>query len=562
MSAPVFFQMESGEIGRKVADCSSGVQQGGAMGSALFCMLLLPVLKRTRAEFEPRGIEAFASLDGISIAIMEITPDTVEVVLFLQRELSNIGIAINPRKTVVLLPKGHVPTPEQIALLEGIGVSIAERGGANVVGMPIGTDEYARESAMEIVRNGGAGQLARMLSRMSDKQSANLIATGSMVQRTSYRERVMDPELSLAACKKADGNALWMLEKLLDLPGAAEESSFFADGCPTYILTLQPHQQAQASLSTGVGGFGLSSAEARRMSASVGSLVATVPEVLADLSGAVGNKVRRELPDSDLVRRIWNGVRDLRDVHGVSEEAMANIVPESWRDRAFRSEEQGASGQSVADVLPAHDAEAISSSKAQHRLGKLVNRVHYERYVSSLDQLPVTRPQRDTSEYQVEKKTRDLAKARQRSQSGSGATAFLRARPVDSASTIPASEFVTAEKRFLGIEEFLAARCPCCGEAEVNTRHARLCHRLGAQVNQHQPLVHALSRTLKSMSIRHQVESGAPFHADRDLRMDIVIEAGRLRDATASEYLDKSITLDVTYADPQAGVHIQAGSAD
>ena len=328
------------------------------------------------------------------------------------------------------------------------------------------------------------------------------------------------------------------------------------------MLTLQPHQQAQASLSTGAGGFGLSSAEARRMSASVGSLVATVPEVLADLSGVIGNKVRRELPDSDLVRRIWNSIRDLRDVHGVSEEAMANIVPESWRDRAFREGEQGASGQSIADALPAHDAETISPSKAQHRLGKLVNRVHYERYVSSLDQFPETRPQRDTSESQGEKETRDLAKARQRSRSGSRATASLRARPVNSARTIPASEFVTTEKRFLRIEEFLAAGCPCCGEAEVTSRHARLCHRSGAQVNQHQPLVHVLSRTLKSMSIRHQVESGALFHADRDLRMDIVIEAGGLRDATASEYRDKSVLLDVTYADPQAGVHMRAGSAD
>ena len=183
----------------------------------------------------------------------------------------------------------------------------------------------------------------------------------------------------------------------------------------------------------GAGGFGLSSAEARRMSAPVGSLVATVPEVLADLSGAIGNKVRREPPDSDLVRRIWNSVRDLRDVHGVSEEAMANIMPESWRDRAFKAGEQGSSGQSASDALPAHDAENISSSKAQYRLGKLVNRVRYERYVSSLDQLPETRPQRDTGDPQGEGETRDLAKARQRSQSGSGATAFLRARPVDSA---------------------------------------------------------------------------------------------------------------------------------
>ena len=172
------------------------------------------------------------------------------------------------------------------------------------------------------------------------------------------------------------------------------------------------------------------------------------------------------------------------------------------------------------------------------------------------------RARHNRSESQGEKKTRDLAKARQRSQSGSGATAFLRARPVNPAKTIPASEFVSAGKIFLGIKEFLAVRCPCCGEAEVNTRHARLCHRSGAQVNQHQPLVHALSRTLKGMSIRHQVESGPPFHADRDLRMDIVIEAGGHRDATASEYRNKSILPDVTYADPQAGVHMRAGCAD
>ena len=150
---------------------------------------------------------------------------------------------------------------------------------------------------METVKNGGAEQLARMLPRVPDKQYANLIATGSMVQRTAYIERVMDPELSLPAFQKADSSAMWMLESLLDIPGTAEESSFFEDGCPTSGLTLLPHRHAQAILSTGAGGFGLSSAEARRTSASVRSMVATMPEVLAGLSGAIGEKVRRGLPD-------------------------------------------------------------------------------------------------------------------------------------------------------------------------------------------------------------------------------------------------------------------------
>ena len=81
MSAPVFFHMQSGE--RRKIDCSSGVHQGDAMGPALFCMPFLPVLKRTRAEFEPRGVEAFAYLDDISIGMMEITTDAAEVVPFL-----------------------------------------------------------------------------------------------------------------------------------------------------------------------------------------------------------------------------------------------------------------------------------------------------------------------------------------------------------------------------------------------------------------------------------------------------------------------------------------------
>ena len=126
-----------------------------------------------------------------------------------------------------------------------------------------------------------------------------------MVQLTSCIERVTDPELSLPACQWADISTMWMLERLLELPGTAGESPFFEDVCPANRLTLQPHQKAQASLSTGAGGVGLSSAESRRMSASIGSLVATVPEILADLSGPLREKVRRELPYSDLVRAAY-----------------------------------------------------------------------------------------------------------------------------------------------------------------------------------------------------------------------------------------------------------------
>ena len=107
-------------------------------------------------------------------------------------------------------------------------------------------------------------------------------------------------------------------------------------------LTLLPHQCAQASLSTGAGEFGMSSAEARRMSTSVGSLVATLPAVLADLSGSLGEKVWRNLPGSELVTSTWEGVRDLRDEGGVTDEEMGEVVPRGWRDRAFSPQEVSA----------------------------------------------------------------------------------------------------------------------------------------------------------------------------------------------------------------------------
>ena len=39
------------------------------MDPALFCMSLLPVLKRISEEFEPRGVEAFTYFDDISIGM-------------------------------------------------------------------------------------------------------------------------------------------------------------------------------------------------------------------------------------------------------------------------------------------------------------------------------------------------------------------------------------------------------------------------------------------------------------------------------------------------------------
>ena len=90
---------------------------------------------------------------------------------------------------------------------------------------------------------------------------------------------------------------------------------------------------------------------------------------------------------------------------------------------------------------------------------------------------------------------------------------------------------------------------------------ARIRPRAGAKVNQHQPLLRSISRTLKRLWASHHVEGGEPFAPDRNLLMEIVRRGGR-SDAPNQDYREKSILLDVTHADPQAQVHRQGGRAD
>ena len=208
------------------------------------------------------------------------------------------------------------------------------------------------------------------------------------------------------------------------------------------------------------------------------------------------------------------------------------LTMKSWRGTI-----QVASGQSIAGILQAHDAKSTSSSKAQYRVGKLVNRVRYDRYVATLEQLPETSPPRGTGDPHGEKEARGFAKARRRSQSG---PEFFQ-------------RLIRVRGRALSGERSFWRRGAPAAMRRTRTRGMRVCVVDRARMsNQHQPLVHALSRTLERMSIRNQAESGAPFNAERDLRMDIVIERGGLRDATAAEYRNKAILLDVTCADPHA----------
>lgn len=99
----------------------------------------------------------------------------------------------------------------------------------------------------------------------------------------------------------------------------AEAQSVFEEGCPDNRLTFQPHQQAQARLSTGARWLRLPLTEARRMSASIGSGVGIMLGIMADLTGPLGDRVKKGLPESSIIAQPGGSLREIRETWGGGE---------------------------------------------------------------------------------------------------------------------------------------------------------------------------------------------------------------------------------------------------
>ena len=56
---------------------SREMEQGYSIEPAMFCLPLRPGLKRFRAEFGRKGVEAFADMDGIALGFMVVKESMV-----------------------------------------------------------------------------------------------------------------------------------------------------------------------------------------------------------------------------------------------------------------------------------------------------------------------------------------------------------------------------------------------------------------------------------------------------------------------------------------------------
>ena len=129
------------------------VEQADPMRPEVLCLALRPRLKRFGETFEGEGRKRSRTQITYLLALwrprptrLELMPfsgasaNTIRVNAFLQRGRDDINIVTNPAKTMMLPPKGHASTAEQISLVGSVHVRIAE-GGVAVVGVPICTDK-------------------------------------------------------------------------------------------------------------------------------------------------------------------------------------------------------------------------------------------------------------------------------------------------------------------------------------------------------------------------------------------------------------------------------------
>ena len=130
----------------------------------------------------------------------------------------------------------------------------------------------------------------------------------------------------------------------------------FPGGVPGKSADFKPSPASPCTPFHGSGKVkAVPSTEARRMSASIGSRVGTLPEILADLTGPVRRiwqtSLGTGLPETSIIAQLGGSLREIRDTWGVSKEAMAGIVPESWLEWGLGAEGDQAPRTPEADML-------------------------------------------------------------------------------------------------------------------------------------------------------------------------------------------------------------------
>jgi hypothetical protein len=548
-------QMADGSI--EVVHSQRGAQQGDPFGPMLFSLGLLAAQRQFQAVEVPLGCYCTAYLDDMGVATLQLNRSSADSVKRLQRNMGAAGLDFVPAKSYALAPPGHVVTDAERALLAELGLTLAEQGIVSV-GVPIGTRAFCEEYAASTLQRLNCVSLAKHLSNMVDySQAAMLLLTQSQSRRLAYLSRNLDPVVLAATAMRYDALNLWTLEHVMGLPDSRSEAEFLPD-MNADELVLEQHQQLQACMSLASGGLGMASAEHTKEAAYVGSLVATLPALLADLVGdAHGAAFRERIPHAATIRALWLALRALGpDGRRISVEGLNAILPPSWIEWALAE----AYTVPTLEMLAAHDCPAsgqrggdaavadlsATTAKKQAQLSHVLNKNRFNDFRRQLTTLPAVAAGHVESQPQ--------AMARHRSQCGAGAMSWCTAKPSHELLTLTPTETRAALRRALGREDYLCPVCPTptCTARDVDTRHARRCMRTGSATRQHHTMRDTLVSLLRGIGVVVAVEDGTPFTETESLKlMDIVMPANELHYSSVPLLRNRAALLDVTVADPQ-----------
>lgn len=183
-------------------------------------------------------------------------------------------------------------------------------------------------------------------------------------------------------------------------------------------------------------------------------------------------------------------------------------------------------------------------------MGKLLKGIRFATFRNMLQALP-------PAQFDVKQESSHEALARHRSLCGPGALAFLRAIPSDPSRVLPPLECVSALRRVIGLDTFLARYLGTgCQARATSTRHIRLWARTDGGTTVHTFVKHRFARGLRDMGLLLTVEDASPMSAGI---LDIAIAAGSLSDANWPDYRDKGLLVDLTLLDPQSLRQLRRG---
>ena len=546
--------------GEELADLTlskQGIQQGDGLGSLLYSITTLPILRDFKQQYpdvpEPSFLDdTFIGTTGAA-PVQQETQRLAQGYTYLEHRLAQVNVRLNLQKALCTLPKDPQRAAYVTQWCAALGLRCAQ--GAVVVGVPVGPPDYVERQAAAMLHDAEALRLLRGIVDMgeADSQVAYAMLRMCYVPKVMHLMRNVPPALLMPALLKFDTLSSAALAALLQEPAALahtrdagpQDPASDWDAALSKILrsdwdgdqptTFSPQQQQQIHLRHKDGGLGIIATTHHCYAAYLGRSMAVLGPALSALSPQARQALvpppPAQPPDLSVLTHIRTAAHAMHNDAGVPSQQLQDLMqPLFWQL-------QQGDAQPIQQALqdPAHTPGLREvPAHLQAKLSSLVHAEAKRRFSTSIA------PQQGVQGQQlVEQET---AAARWLSQSSKGAMAYLSVIPsTDAAFTFPNAVFKETVRRALGEErpdpEGLCGN-GACGQP-ASAAHGRCCIKGGEYAIKHTATVKAMHTGMVTDAglTGVQPESATAFlaHVGQPLRADLAVPAGQLNTAAQGE---------------------------